>query len=365
MPAGPWWLMTLLAAILLAAGILGLLRLGGLRLKGWRSRVDLPPARVESIRKPRPLAFVPPTPQHRLLETNSTAVYMPTASGRIESAWFGSTRTGASGRPSFHEGVDIGPIARDRKGWALDEVFAAADGTAVYVNPVAGNSNYGKYAILRHACGPDTFYTVYAHLQATDVRPGQTVAAGERIGRMGHTSSSPIPPARAHLHFEIASMLNPAFDRWHRAQKLKPDHGRYHGWNLLGLQPLLPYIAQSQGRSFTLHETLNRHPAAFRIAVRSPRRPGYFRDVPSAWHGAEYAGPAWTADVSENGVILRAWTSTPVELERLGTASALVLQADGHVLGRNGRRLVEPDRGGTWKLAAAGRQWLNLLLYSP
>ncbi|MBP7275335.1 MAG: M23 family metallopeptidase [Kiritimatiellae bacterium] len=365
MSARPWWLMTILAAVLLGAGLLGLLRLGGLRLNGWHSRVDLPPARVESMQTARPLVFVPPTPQSRLLETNSTSVYMPTASGRIESAWFGSTRTASSGRASFHEGIDIGPTARDRKGWALDEIFAATDGVVAHVNSVAGRSNYGKYVVLRHTCGSDTFYTLYAHLQETDVRTGQTVAAGSRIGRMGHTSSSPIPPARAHLHFEVALMLNPAFDRWHRAQKLKPDHGRFHGWNLLGLNPLLPYLAQAQERSFTLREALNQHPAAFRIAVRSARRPGYFQDVPSAWHGAEYAGPAWTADVSENGIPLRAWTSTSEELGLLGQSSIAVLSADDGVLGRNGRRLVVPERRGEWALGSTGRQWLDMLLYTP
>lgn len=350
-----------LAFLFLAASVMGLLRLGGIRLFGHAT--ELPPARISYEPAYRPLVFTYPSPQTRLLETNSLAVYMPTATGRIESAWFGSTRTASSGLAQFHEGVDIAPTTRDPRGWALDDVFAAADGDVVFANNVAGDSNYGKYVVIRHACRTDAFYTLYAHLRDISVREGQAVSAGAVIGRMGNTSNSPIPIQQSHVHFEITVMLNPSFPGWYQAHKLKPDHGAYHGWNLLSLQPLLPYLAQAEGRSFDFRDVLARHPAAFQVIIRSPRLPGYFRALPSAWNGAPYAGPAWTADVSDNGVILRARNSTAEELSKLGGNKTGILSVDTQILGRNGRRLVVPAGKGDWRLGAAGQKWMDMLLY--
>ena len=351
----------ILAFVFLGASILGLLRLGGVR---WPGRaVNLPPAPVLVEPAYRPLVFTCPTPQTRILETNSTAVYMPTASGRIESAWFGSTRTGSSGLPSFHEGVDLAPTTRDARGRALDDIFAATEGTVAFVNHSTGDSNYGKYVVIRHTCRTDVFYTLYAHVSEIFAREGQAVSAGERIARMGNTGTPVILQSRSHLHFELALMLNPSFPAWHRANKLKPDHGAFHGWNLLAIQPLLPYEEQAAGRAFDLQETLARHPAAFRVVIRSARLPGYFRNLPSAWEGSPYAGPAWTADVSENGAILRARAATPEESAQMGNRKARVLSADTQVLGRNGRRLVVSDGQGSWRLGSAGEKWLEMLMY--
>ncbi|MGZ5021195.1 MAG: M23 family metallopeptidase, partial [Chthoniobacterales bacterium] len=50
----------------------------------------------------------------------------------------------------FHEGIDIKPMHRDANGEPLDEVRAIADGTVVYVNTVAGYSNYGRYIVVEH-----------------------------------------------------------------------------------------------------------------------------------------------------------------------------------------------------------------------
>jgi murein DD-endopeptidase MepM/ murein hydrolase activator NlpD len=111
--------------------------------------------------------------------------------------------TGA--RMSFHYGVD----------WSANAgtpVRAAKGGTVCIANkPYQGmvytshKSGYGNYVTINHGDGTAT---TYAHLSYVDCYEGQTVSAGERIGRVGSTGASTGP----HLHFEYAingSTVNP------------------------------------------------------------------------------------------------------------------------------------------------------------
>lgn len=95
------------------------------------------------------------------------------------------------GRP--HEGIDIAA----RQG---TPVGAARSGHVIY----AGNriSGYGSMVIVRHA---DTFATVYAHLSKIEVKKGQFVSRGQRVGRVGKTGRATAP----HLHFEVRNQRIP------------------------------------------------------------------------------------------------------------------------------------------------------------
>ena len=57
-------------------------------------------------------------------------------------------------------------------------------------------SGYGLTVLLDHGRG---WQTVYAHLQSADVRIGQLVRAGDRIGRVGRSGSA----STDHLHVEL------------------------------------------------------------------------------------------------------------------------------------------------------------------
>lgn len=60
---------------------------------------------------------------------------------------------------------------------------------------------YGNAIVIRHA---NNTYSQYAHLSRIQVKIGQKVAMGARIGLSGNTGNSTGP----HLHFEIRTTPN-------------------------------------------------------------------------------------------------------------------------------------------------------------
>lgn len=88
----------------------------------------------------------------------------------------------------YHKGIDIANKAGPN-------VLAADSGTVVGAGWLDG-FGYGNRVIIDHGNG---FKTLYAHLASVYVVPGQTVARGDAIGRMGSTGRS----TGTHLHFEV------------------------------------------------------------------------------------------------------------------------------------------------------------------
>lgn len=74
-------------------------------------------------------------------------------------------------------------------------IHAAAGGTVVYAGVYFA---YGKIVDIQHA---DGVVTRYAHMQAfaPGIAPGTPVAAGELIGKVGHTGRA----HGSHVHFEV------------------------------------------------------------------------------------------------------------------------------------------------------------------
>jgi murein DD-endopeptidase MepM/ murein hydrolase activator NlpD len=90
-------------------------------------------------------------------------------------------------RNERHEGIDIAA----KKGTV---VKASRSGHVIYSsNQISG---YGNMIIVKHS---DSFSTVYAHLSKFDVRKGQFVTRGQKIGLVGRTGRA----TGSHLHFEI------------------------------------------------------------------------------------------------------------------------------------------------------------------
>jgi murein DD-endopeptidase MepM/ murein hydrolase activator NlpD len=106
------------------------------------------------------------------------------------SSGFGARRDPRDGTASRHAGVDL----------------VAPRGTAVHA-PAAGrvrlvaddygeDGRYGRTVVIDHGGGLET---QYSHLDAALVRPGQEVAVGEVIGRVGASGWVTGP----HLHLEV------------------------------------------------------------------------------------------------------------------------------------------------------------------
>ncbi|AOV06372.1 M23 family metallopeptidase [Sporosarcina ureilytica] len=95
----------------------------------------------------------------------------------------------------MHNGIDIArPSNRS--------ILAADNGVVV---STGFDGAYGNKIVIDHKNG---YRTLYAHLSSIDVKPGQTVTAGSKIGVMGTTGRS----TGIHLHFEVTkngTLLDP------------------------------------------------------------------------------------------------------------------------------------------------------------
>jgi len=87
----------------------------------------------------------------------------------------------------FHRGVDFtAPTGT--------EIFATGDGKIVKAS--RSRRGYGNKIVIDHGYG---YESLYAHLNTIDVKKGQTVKRGEKIGTVGSSGLSTAP----HLHYEV------------------------------------------------------------------------------------------------------------------------------------------------------------------
>jgi murein DD-endopeptidase MepM/ murein hydrolase activator NlpD len=92
-----------------------------------------------------------------------------------------------AGSPHFHTGIDLAAPEGTH-------VLAADDGVVALVG--SGTTGYGNYVVIAHAGG---FTTLYGHLEAALVHPGDKITQGQVIGFEGSTGNSTGP----HCHFEL------------------------------------------------------------------------------------------------------------------------------------------------------------------
>jgi murein DD-endopeptidase MepM/ murein hydrolase activator NlpD len=132
---------------------------------------------------------------------------LPIKDGKITTHY---KKLGKMWSKGYHTGVDFAC----KEG---TEIIAVADGK---IEPANWGKSYGIQAVQKVEGG----WVIYAHLSKLDVKAGDVVKAGKRIGASGNTGNSSGP----HLHFEMRNNI-----RWSAGQDLDPS-------NILGVNALPP-----------------------------------------------------------------------------------------------------------------------------
>ncbi len=131
------------------------------------------------------------------------------ATGKTKQPYLGGSGAALSGYYAWP--VDGGDISQGLHGWnAVDirapkgtSIFAAAPGVVIIARENGGwNGGYGNYIVIQHLNGTQT---LYAHASKILVTPGQSVAQGQTIAKVGQTGEATGP----HLHFEVRGAANP------------------------------------------------------------------------------------------------------------------------------------------------------------
>jgi murein DD-endopeptidase MepM/ murein hydrolase activator NlpD len=122
---------------------------------------------------------------------------LPIKDGKITTAY---KKKGKMWSKGYHTGIDMAvPVGT--------EVIAVADGK---IEPANWGKSYGIQAVQKVAGG----WVIYAHLSELDVKPGQEVKKGQKIGKSGNTGNSSGP----HLHFEMRDNI-----RWSAGTDIDPQ----------------------------------------------------------------------------------------------------------------------------------------------
>lgn len=308
------------------------------------------------------LKIVWPTPSTAWAEGRPPREYLQHAgSGEWESGGFGGVRSGGK---QFHEGIDIRPVARDRRGEPTDKIFAAMAGIVRHVSNRPGNSSYGRYIVLEHPDASPGVYTLYAHLAAVDrkVKVGEAIGLGETIGTMGHSAGGyVIPRERSHLHFEIGLMISRNFQSWYDTKKFgsRNEHNIWNGMNLIGIDPLDFFEQWRLRKVNTFAEYFARMQPAVRLRITAQRIPDFVSRYPSLLTkpASEFVS-GWEISFNWTGLPFR-WTPlNPMETVALSRNEPLLLEVDEALDRRERSKSLAVKRRGKW---APGRDLETVL----
>ena len=101
----------------------------------------------------------------------------------------GKIRRGYRSGANYHDGLDI--VAPEGT-----PVRASAGGTVLFAGPEKKYNQLGKLIVIDNG---EKWLSAYAFLQKIEVKPGDTVTAGQSIGTVGHSGLA----KGSELHFEI------------------------------------------------------------------------------------------------------------------------------------------------------------------
>jgi len=139
---------------------------------------------------PEAAPAVPPAPVARPEPAIAPELPRSIVPGRVTST-YGPRPAQPAGAPVFHGGTDIAAPT----GTAIS---APGAGTVIHAAMgYRGSERWGNTVEIDHGNG---WSTVYAHLDAIGVAPGQSVAPGQQIGTVGTTGAATGPHVHVELH---------------------------------------------------------------------------------------------------------------------------------------------------------------------
>ncbi len=301
-----------------------------------------------------------PTPNRAFLDGKPfTDFIQPTAMGTPQSGLFGNVRNDGY---KFHEGLDLKPVGRDARGEPTDKVFAAMPGRVAFTNAVAGSSDYGRYVVLVHPTADVPIYTLYAHLASIDPATivGREVSAGTVLAVMGRSANHTIGLEQAHMHFEMGVRLSNDFDSWYARYNPKEPNkfDNYHGWNVVGFDPLEFMTNFRAGKVLSFRDHLWNLPTAFTLRVPASSTPWFLREYPALLTAPVPAGlGAFDIEYSWYGLPKR-WTPVKAGIDTLSLRgrSPQVMSFDPAQFSKSRRKLIQPGGGGAVLTELAQRE---------
>jgi murein DD-endopeptidase MepM/ murein hydrolase activator NlpD len=260
----------------------------------------------------------------------------------------------------FHEGIDIKPVHRDPTGEPLDQIRAIADGKVVHTNLVPRHSNYGCYVVIEHRWAGSSYYSLYGHLSAITVKPGQAVQKGQPIAVMGYTGKG-INRERAHVHLELNLLRSHQFESWHDTFfKNDPNYnGIYNGLNLVGLDIARLYLALRKNPSLTIPQFLSSEEVFYKVLL--PRSSHFELPKLYPWllrPGARAKISSWEVSFARSGLPLKIEPS-----EKQVNQPELSYVKEPSPDARDFTQDVVAGRGGNAHLSENGRQLMRLWIW--
>ena len=116
--------------------------------------------------------------------------------------------------------------------------FTAPKGSPIYatgngvVSFAAYNEGYGYHVIINHGYG---YETLYAHMSEMNVKKGETITRGQKLGEVGSSGLSTAP----HLHYEVIK----------NDRKVNPVHFYYNDLTPVDYEKIKE-LAASNNQSF-------------------------------------------------------------------------------------------------------------------
>ena len=324
---------------------------------------------LAGLLRAEPIDLRLPTENQHLFSSEPEQFFMyvdRTFEGQVSKPWEGGSYgfvrnavriNGEVVMTKFHEGIDISPVKRDNAGNPLDLVSSIAAGTVVYVSPVAGQSNYGKYVVIEHPWENSKVISLYAHLSEIHVKPGDPVNPGTVIGKMGYTGAG-IDRTRAHCHVELGMLMSTRYEEWHSKNGGGVNkHGVYNGMNITGCEVSRFFTEHKANPDLQFSQFMTSTPAYFKVAVPANGTPDFVTRYPWIAKGSAEGAKCWEISFTATGLPVAFAPS-----QREGVTSPTIVSIRPSAIPHRylTRGLISGD-GNRATLSTSGRQLVSLL----